>query len=185
MRRRGMVLAMVAAGLVIAAAAVVPASATTDQKIVVTRKGALRSFGGFNPQRGDPSTAAANAIFGIGTVRTETDDACIVDYPDIGLRIVFADFGSPGVGACDPRAGKAQELTASGPGWVTDRGLAIGDRFRKLKRLYPERRLREGRYELIGKKSPIGPTGHQTVLSAFLRGHRVAALRVFAGAAGE
>jgi hypothetical protein len=186
MRLRVMFSAMaVSAGLVIAAAAVTPASAATDQRIVVTKKGVVRSVGGFDPQHGDPSTAAANSIFGLGTVRTESDDLCIVDYSVVGLTISFADFGAPGVGACDPSAGKAQVLTATGPAWRTDRGLTIGDRLRKLKRLYPERRLRKGRYELIGKKSLIGPSGHQTVLSAFLRGHRVSALRVFAGAAGE
>lgn len=159
------------------------ASAATDGLIVVQR-GEIRSFGGFSPQGSDPSITAANAVFGAGTVLRDSDTGCTVEYP-VGVTIIFADFGTTGVSACDPSAGKAQQLTAAGFGWQTNRGLATGDPLKKLIKLYDQRRLGPGKYDLVSKKSFIGVSGRQTVLTAFVSGRRVTALRAWAGSAGD
>jgi len=174
-----------ALGVCLAAIAAIASSAPAASTgvIDISGKGAIRSFGGFEP-RGDPSPTAAAAVFGPGTVLSNTDTSCEVSYA-VGLVIVFADFGTVGVSACDPSAGKAQELTTSGPGWVTNRGLAIGDRARRMKKLYPADKLRKGKFELIDKRSLIGVTGRQTVLSAFVTDGTVTAFEVWAGAAGD
>jgi hypothetical protein len=165
-------------------AAVPPAHSATDGVIVVKGKGKRISFGGFRPDV-DPSPTAAGEVFGAGTARSQTDSSCVVDYAALGVTVHFADFGAPGVPGCVPGVAKAQQITAWAPGWATGRGLAIGDPFGKLKALYREKRLRKHRYELIGRRSPITVSGHQTVLSAFVHARRVSALRVWAGAAGD
>lgn len=181
-RLRALALAL-SASLVLAAASSQPASAVTDGRIDVSGKGAIRSFGGFDPDR-DPSPTAAAAVFGPGTVLSDSDTSCEVSYPS-GVTIDFADFGNVGISACDPAAGKAQRLTAAAIGWATNRGLAIGDRARKMKKLYPEDKLRRGKYELIDKKSFITVSGRSTVLSAFVTDGTVTAFEVFAGRAGD
>jgi hypothetical protein len=159
------------------------ATAASD-KLIVVKKGKVRSFGGFAAQGPAPNTTTAAAVFGPGTVLQDSETVCIVTYPPEGVEIHFVNLGSPGLSACDPAAGKSQTLSTTGPGWHTNRGLAIGDSLGKLRKLYKQRKLRKGRYELVGRKSPYG-FGRETVLSAVVTARRVTELTVFAGSAGE
>ncbi len=124
-------------------------------------------------------------MFGPGTVLVDSEDTCYVSYSAEGVTITFADFGNPGVSACDPSAGRAQMIVASAPGWRTNRDLGVGDRLKRLKKLYRERNLKRGVWELVGKRSPIGISGHQVVLAAFVDSGRVTGFKAFPLSAGD
>jgi hypothetical protein len=101
------------------------------------------------------------------------------------VTITFADFGNPGVPACDPSAGRAQIMVASEHAWRTNRGLAVGDGLKRLKKLYREKKLRHGIWELVGRRSPIGPSGHQAVVEGFVNRGHVTGFAAFPRSAGE
>jgi hypothetical protein len=168
-------------GLLLVPAASASAS---DQKIVVKHR-KIRSFGGFAPQGPTPNTTAAAAVFGSGAVLVDTENLCYVSYASEGVTISFVNLGAPGVSACDPSAGKAQVMVASAAGWRTNRGLAVGDRVKRIKKLYRARKLKRGVWELVGKRSFIGRSGHQVVLAAFVSGGRVTGFKAFPLSAGE
>ena len=173
----------------IAAAALValllPGAATASDHLIVVKHRKITSFGGFAPQGPSPNTSAAAAVFGPGTVLDDSDNTCYVSYDSEGVTITFADFGNPGVSACDPSAGRAQMIVASQHGWRTNQGLAVGDSLKRLRKLYREKKLRHGIWELVGKRSPIGPSGHQTVLEGFVTGGHVTGFAAFPRSAGE
>jgi hypothetical protein len=161
------------------------ATATASDRLIVVKHRAITSFGGFAPQSAMPNTTNAEAVFGPGVVLVDSDDTCYVSYQSEGVTITFADFGNPGVSACDPSAGRAQVLVASATDWRTNRGLAVGDSLKRLKKLYRERKQKRGVWELVGMRSPIGPSGHQTVLAAFVTGGHVTGFKAFPRSAGE
>jgi hypothetical protein len=160
------------------------ASAASDHLIVIKHR-KIRSFGGFAPQGPAPNTTAAADVFGTGVVLVDTENLCYVSYASEGVTISFVNLGAPGFSACDPSAGKAQVMVASAPGWRTNRGLAVGDRLKRVKRLYRERKLKRGVWELVGKHSFIGTSGHQVVLAAFVTSGRVTGFKAFPLSAGE
>jgi hypothetical protein len=171
---------------VVLAAVLVPASASAaSDHLIVVKHGKIRFFGGFAPQGPTPNTTAAAAVFGPGIVIVDTENLCYVSYASDGVTITFVNLGAPGFSACDPSAGKAQTMVASAPGWRTNRGLAVGDRLKRLKKLYRERKLKRGVWELVGKPSFIGTSGHQVVLAAFVAGSRVTGFKAFPLSAGE
>ena len=167
------------------AALLLPAGATASDHLIVVKHRKIQSFGGFAPQGPMPNTTNAAAAFGTGVVLVDSDDLCYVSYASEGVTISFVDLGSPSVSACDPSAGKAQVMVASAPGWRTNRGLAVGDRLKRLKKLYRERKLKRGVWELVGKRSFIGTSGHQVVLAAFVSAGRVTGFKAFPLSAGE
>jgi hypothetical protein len=180
--RRGLRKAILAAVL---AALLVPAGAAASDHLIVVKHRKIQSFGGFAPQGPMPNTAAAAAFFGQGVVLVDTENLCYVSYAGEGVTISFVNLGAPGVSACDPTAGKAQLMVASAPGWRTNRGLAVGDRVKRLKKLYRERKLKRGVWELVGKRSFIGTSGHQVVMAAFVSGGQVTGFKAFPLSAGE
>lgn len=181
---RRLQIAIVAVAL---AALLVPAASApaASDDLIVVKKRKIISFGGFAPQGPSPTTTAAAAVFGPGVVLVETENLCRVSYAADGVTISFVNLGAPGYSACDPVAGKAQAMAASAPDWRTDRGLAVGDRVKRLKKLYRERKLKRGVWELVGKKSFIGTSGHQVVLAAFVSGGQVTGFKAFPLSAGE
>jgi hypothetical protein len=181
MRRRLHVVVLAAA----LAALLVPAGSAASDRLIVIQHRVIRSFGGFAPQGAMPNTTNAAAVFGPGVVLGDSDSTCYVSYQSEGVTITFADFGNPGVSACDPSAGRAQIMVASAHGWRTNRGLAVGDGLKRLKNLYRERKLRQRLWELVGKRSPIGPSGHQAVLEAFVNRGHVTGFAAFPRSAGE
>src|SRR5687767_10721591 len=101
--------------------------------------GRVVAVGDFKPQR-NPTLGAAIAAYGEpGTTRSLGRASCRVAWPTLGVRILFVDLGG-GI-ACDPALGKAQEARiGTVKSWRTARGLHVGDRRRKLRRLYPHAR---------------------------------------------
>jgi hypothetical protein len=174
--------AIVGAGLV---ALLLPVAAMASDHLIVVKHRKITSFGGFAPQGSSPNTTNAAAVFGPGTVLEDSDNTCYVSYDSEGVTITFADFGNPGVSACDPSAGRAQLMAATGHGWRTNRGLAVGDGLKRLRKLYREKKLRHGVWELVGKRSPIGPSGHQAVLEGSVAHGHVTGFAAFPRSAGE
>jgi len=148
--------------------------------------GRVLAVGDFRPER-DPTLAAAIAAYGDpATTRSVGGDAgCRVAWPDLGVRILFVNLG--GGSACDPPLGKAQEARIhTVRSWRTARGLHVGERRRKLRRLYPRARRHRRSYWLTTGVNLYG-VGQRPypVLSARLRGGRIASFKLEIGAAGE
>jgi hypothetical protein len=147
--------------------------------------GRVLAIGDFEPRR-DPTLGAAMDVFGApGSVRPLGSAGCKVAWPDTGVRVLFVNLG--GGGACDPRYGKAQEArVADVVTWRTARGLHVGDRPRKLRRLYPGARRHGRSFWLVTGVSLYGPgKRHYPVLAAAVRDGRVASFKLEVGAAGE
>jgi len=180
--RRPLFAAILAAAL---AALLLPAVSTASDHLIVVKHRKIRSFGGFAAQGAMPNTTNAEAVFGPGVILANTDTTCFVSYDPEGVTITFADFGNPGTPACDPSAGRAQIIVASKHGWRTNRGLAVGDTLKRLKKLYREKKLRHGIWELVGRRSSIGPSGHQAVLEGFVAHGHVTGFAAFPRSAGD
>jgi hypothetical protein len=146
--------------------------------------GGVLAVGDFKPQR-DPTYGAAVAVFGEPARERPRfgGSVCVVNWPGAGLRINFANFG---VGsACDRGRGRSQTARAYGSRWRTRRGLKVGARLRRLRRLYP-RASRHGRsWWLVTAVSPFGAGGRYPVLAAVVRGGHVRSFKLRIGAAGE
>jgi hypothetical protein len=100
-----------------------------------------------------------------------------------GLRITFANFG---VGsACDRDLGRSQTARAYGGRWRTKRGLKVGARLRRLRRVYPHASRHGRSWWLVTAVSPFGEGGRYPVLAATVRGGHVRSFTLRIGAAGE
>jgi hypothetical protein len=95
------------------------------------------SFGGMP----NPSTLRrAIDRFGQPTVMRSDGSAvdCAVRWDDLGIRALFQDFGATGTVACRPEASYTLSYAfLSGPRWVTDRGVRLGDPLATLTHAYP------------------------------------------------
>jgi hypothetical protein len=148
--------------------------------------GKVLAIGDFRPER-DPTLGAAMGVFGQpASIRGGGGgSSCKVAWPDVGVRILFVNLG--GGSACDPRYGKSQEARVAGvDDWRTARGLHVGDRVRKLRRLYPGARRHRRAFWLVTGVSLYGPRKQRyPVLAASVRDGRVASFKLEIGAAGE
>jgi hypothetical protein len=156
---------------------------TIEARGSATGFGRVLAIGDFKPAR-DPTYGAAVAVFGEPAKERGRAGAnsCIVNWP--GLRITFANFG---VGsACDRDLGRSQSARAHGGRWRTRRGLKVGARLRRLRRLYPHARRHGRAWWLVSGVSNIGPRPHRyPVLAAVVRGGRVTSFTISIGAAGD
>jgi hypothetical protein len=146
--------------------------------------GKVTAIGDFHPGR-DPTLQAATTVFGPPTKIVRTSDvSCRVLYGAIGLRFAFVNLG--GGGGCDPVLTKSQVARAFDPRWYTGKGLQIGDRQRKLRRLYPGA-TRHGRSWWLVRGRNIFGVGQRpyAVLRATMKGRRVNSFALQIGAAGE
>jgi hypothetical protein len=146
--------------------------------------GKVTAIGDFHPGR-DPTLQAATTVFGPPTKIVRTSDvSCRVLYGAIGLRFAFVNLG--GGGGCDPVLTKSQVARAFDPSWHTGKGLQIGDRQRKLRRLYPGA-TRHGRSWWLVRGRNIFGVGQRpyAVLRATMKGRRVNSFALQIGAAGE
>jgi hypothetical protein len=175
------------AGALALCAALAPAAAAKSFQLEATgsetSRGEVRAVGDFYPER-NPTLGAAIAVFGRPTRIVQTSEAsCRVLYSSIGLRFAFVNLG--GGGPCDPALTKSQVVRAFGPRWHTGRGLRIGDRLGKLRRIYP-RATRHGRswWLVKGKNIFVGGNPYP-VLRATMKGGRVNSFALSVGAAGE
>lgn len=166
---------------------------SSARSFVIKAKGGGQGFGKvlrigpFRVAR-DPALRAAVDAFGKPSSRRALGGrrpalACRAAWRRLGVTVVFANLA--GEDACKPRFGVAQSAFVYSRRWQTGRGLRVGDRVRRISRLYPKA-IRTGRfYKLVtGVKSFAGPRRY-AVLGARLAGRRVRALTMDIGAAGE
>jgi hypothetical protein len=167
----------------------VPAAAGAQENTISVR-GSANSFGrvlaigDFKPERNPRYAAAVRAYGEPGSERSRSGgSACVVNWPTVGVRIVFANFG--GGSACDRDLGRSQSARAYGDEWQTRKGLRVGARLRRLQRLYPRARRHGRSWWLVTAVSLIGDRRRYPVLAATVRGGRVRSFRLWIGAAGD
>ncbi|HEX5467460.1 MAG TPA: hypothetical protein VFW80_00275 [Gaiellaceae bacterium] len=107
-----------------------------------------------------------------------------------GLKMDFYNLG--GHNPCKPAYGFFSNARAEGPHWRTNRGLATGDRKRRVRKLYPKAAFppREpgfwpAGWWLVKRRSLFGSGGTYPGLLAQMRDGRVAVFRVRFPAGGD
>ena len=175
-------LAAFAASLVVAAPAAA-APFTINVRGSADSFGRVLAIGDFKPAR-DPTVGAALDAFGEPSSRRRFGDtACKLAWHGLGVKVLFANFG--GGGACQEDLGRAQTARAYGDRWRTVKGLRIGHRLARLRRVYPAA-TRHGRsWWLSTAVSFIGETHRYPVLAATVRRGRVGSFSLQIGAAGD
>jgi hypothetical protein len=145
--------------------------------------GRVLAIGDFKPNR-DATLGAALTAYGESSFqRRISTSGCKVGWLGLGVKILFANFG--GGGACDEDLGRSQTARTFGNRWRTAKGLGVGERLGRLRRLYPSA-TRHGRlWWLVTAVSRIGETRRYPVLSATVRDGRVRSFSVQIGAAGD
>jgi hypothetical protein len=126
------------------------------------------------------------AVFALGTpshVKNPDIPGCAATWAQLGLRIQFESFAV--AHTCND--GLAQSAVVKGHRgrvtWKTQRGLRVGDSYRKLKRLYPHARRKRSARVIVYQREPA--IGDGSIITAVLRHHRVASFRLWLGGAGE
>jgi hypothetical protein len=151
----------------------------------ITQLGPLRPHRVHDLESHERETSYAAAVEAFGPpprLRRLARWRCIARWPGIGLEIDFADYGG-GVACRD--GGFVQFALVYGDGWHTPAGLRIGDRVRRLRRLYPSAERHGHAWWLVRRYSRIGEGGWFGPLTAIVRDGRVRSLRAAVGAAGE
>jgi hypothetical protein len=179
----------VSAAALAALAVCVPAQAASAEPFQIEATGSkrtlgkVRAIGDFRPQR-DPTLGAATSVFGPPSRVVRTSNAsCRVVYGAVGLRFAFVNLG--GGGACDPALTKSQVARAYDPRWHTSEGLGVGDRLRKLWRLYPGATRHRRSWWIVSGVSIFGSGGPYPVVRATVKNGRVKSFALQIGAAGE
>ena len=168
-------IAATAGGMLALLAVAAAPAAGQSPTIIVTGDAAVTRIGTFKPSQ-NPRLSAAIRAFGPPSSRRGRGSACTVRWRKVGLKIVFANFGSPGVSTCRGSVGRAQSFVATGPGFATATGLAPGRAVeRQIQALYPETAFEDGAWTLLSAASPYGDDA-EPVLRAFAKDGRVASL---------
>jgi hypothetical protein len=176
------------AALVVATALIAAAPAEGRPFVIEARgseqgPGVVRAIGDFRPAR-NPRLGAAIRAFGEPSGTSGGGEICRVRWADLGLRIVFQNFG--GVDSCEPSGGRAQKAVVAGDRrWRTKRGLRIGNGVDRLERLYPRARRTPRGFRLAQGILPFGTPVPYAVLGARVNGGRVRGFTLFIGAAGD
>ena len=179
----------IAIALVTAVAALAAAPTAGARSFVIDARGSddsagvVKRIGDFRPSRNAKFAAAVRA-YGEPSSTSGGGESCKVGWRDLGLTILFANFG--GGDSCDRDVGLAQRATVKRVRrWHTPRGLHVGDSLRKLDRLYPGIEPRAGGFPLVTSFNVFAGEGRYTVLGARVRISRVKAFVLFVGGAGD
>jgi hypothetical protein len=165
---------------------VVSLTAPPPERLISIEEGKVTRLGLLRPLEVTPSQAVA--AFGTPTaVSRYPDAACTYSWGDLGLKIVFANFGGGNPCGEAGRIGSFELIgsAAEQAGWHTAEGAKVGSTPAALGRLYPGAvRSGEGML-LIGAPSPYGTDGTIDIATAFLANGEARAYRFYIGAAGE
>jgi hypothetical protein len=145
--------------------------------------GRVLAIGDFKPDR-DPTLGAAIDAYGQPSFqRRLSTEGCRVGWHTLGVKILFANFG--GGSACREDLGRSQTARAFGNRWHTAKGLRVGQRLSRLRRLYPNA-TRHGRaWWLVTAVSRFGEPRRYPVLRATVREGTVRSFSVRIFAAGD
>ena len=125
------------------------------------------------------------AVFALGEPSRVTGDGvpCTAYWNSLGLRILFTSFG--GATSCSDASAQRAVIKGSAGrnAWRTERGLRVGDRFARLRRLYPNARRRPGARVIVYQQDPF--IGDGSIITALIRHKRVASLQLWLGGAGD
>lgn len=171
------VIGLVAVAVVLSTAAV--ASAHT-----FTIRGDTR-IGDFLVKR-DGTLGGAIDAFGRPGDRDRRGETCTVRWPRHGLKTFFYNLG--GQNPCSRTYGYFSRARARGSHWETAGGLAVGDRQRRLRNLYPDARKHTEPprgWWLVVRRSPFGTGGRYPGLRATMEDRRVKAFHVQYPAGGD
>lgn len=158
-------------------------------KVVENGPNRIVTVGGFHPdsRAGDPDPTVGAAVDRLGTptaVEALASSGCRYDWSQIGVTIVFANFG--GSEACV--AGRAQTIDIRGEaarGFHTNRDLYIGSSLDRLKRLYPQQYNGRGEWSLLRQYRPIGTDATVDLLTAQVTDGKVSSFTLYPYAAGD
>lgn len=177
---------LAAAALVAATLAAAPAAPA--QSFVIKARGSqttlgkVRAIGDFKPSR-NPRLGAAIRAYGEPSSRRGGGEICRARWADLGVKIVFVNFG--GFDSCK-RRGLAQKAVVSGDRpWRTARGLRLGDTTAKAMNVYPRAKETARGLRLAEGILPFGIQRRYSVLGARVDSGRVVAFTIFIGAAGD
>ena len=180
LRRATLIGALALAAL---AAAATPALGARTIKAKPTRFWAVTYLGGWHVRAHPEFPKAVHALGTPSHVKNPDIPGCEATWKRLGLRIQFESFGI--AHGCEE--GKAQSAIVKGHRgrvtWRTQRGLRVGDGYKKLKRLYPNARRKPGARVIVYQDEPA--IGDGSIITAVLRHHKVASFRLWLGGAGE
>ena len=146
------------------------------------------TLGGFHPSRGATLAHATRALGDPSGRRRLGEEVCRVRWSDIGLLVMFSNFG--GTDSCDADGGFAQTAVIKGSAardWRTDKGLRIGSRESSIRRLHPSATRHRDGWWIVTTQLLTGtscPCPYPAVRAKVTRG-RVSSFRVWIGAAGD
>ena len=178
-------LMVVLCGLMVLGVCAQPAAAAPAWMTVVTRDAFVTRIGTFKPSENPRLSAAIRAFGRPSSRRGRGGSACTVRWRRLGLKVIFANFGSPGLSTCSRSVGRAQSFVASGPRFTTVAGLRPGQPSAQIRALYPDTGFERGAWTLVSAVNPFGDGTESPVLRAFTRGGQVASLAGWIGGAGE
>jgi len=165
---------------------VVPSIASPPERLISIEEERVTRVGLLQPAKATPSQAVA--AFGTPTFVTNyPSSSCNYSWGDLGLEIVFANFGRG-----DP-CGEAGQIgsfelvgsAAEQAGWHTAEGARVGSTATALERLYPGATRSGIEMTLVEVASPFGAGGTLGLAVAFLVDGEARAYRFHVGAAGE
>jgi hypothetical protein len=165
------------------AAVASPALAARTIKAQPSRSWAVTYLGAWHVAAHPQYPKAVRALGTPSHVKNPDIPGCEATWKRLGLRIQFESFGI--AHGCEE--GKAQSAVVKGHRgrvtWRTQRGLRVGDSYRKLKRLYPNARRKPSARVIVYQDEPA--IGDGSIITAVLRHHKVASFRLWLGGAGE
>ena len=161
----------------------VPASAARTIKANPARSWGVTYLGSWHVTAHPEYGKAVYALGQPSHVQNPDIPHCKVSWARLGLEIQFTSFG--GATSCaDSLAQSAVVRGAAGRrAWRTQRGLRVGDSFRKLRRLYPNAKRKPSARVIVYQRNP--QLGDGTIVTAVIRDRRVASLRLWLGGAGD
>ncbi|HKH64033.1 MAG TPA: hypothetical protein VKA35_01065 [Solirubrobacterales bacterium] len=165
---------------------VVSPTAPPPERLISIEEGTVTRLGLLRPLEVTPSQAVA--AFGTPTaVSHYPDAACTYGWGDLGLKIVFANFGGGNPCGEAGRIGSFELIgsAAEQAGWHTAEGARVGSSSAALSRLYPGAVRSGEEMLLIDAPSPYGFDGTIDIATAFLADGEAKAYRFYIGAAGE
>ena len=164
-------------------AAALPASAARTIKANPERSWGVTYLGSWHVAAHAEYGKAVCALGAPSHVENPDVPSCAATWTRLGLRIQFTSFGI----ASSCADGLAQSAVVKGPNgrssWRTQRGLRVGDSYRKLRRLYPNARRRPAARVIVYQRDPV--LGDGSIVTAVIRARRVASLRLWLGGAGD